>query len=198
MTAHCRPSWENAKSSPKRPRDGSWGWLCLGWRKELPSHMRLWGRQACHLAKKQLLPWQHASPPGKVPFRLAQVRRHFPSATTTADLPTARRNISQHPHSTSNGHKAERSQLLGRQARRGTWGSSHDLAPSQPWQRVQRRTGLYSSAWARDTRWRGRKHSWRGKAAADMPRLLLDLTHASRALCGVWEVFGWATGSSQH
>lgn len=30
-----------------------------------------------------------------------------------------------------------------------------------------------------------------------MPRLLLDLTHASRGLCRVWEVFGWATGSSQ-
>lgn len=59
------------------------------------------------------------------------------------------------------------------------------------------RTGLYSSVWARDTRWRGRKHSQRGKAAADMPRLLSDLTHASRGLCWVWEMFGWATGSSQ-
>lgn len=52
---------------PERiPGDG----LCLGWRKELPSHTRLWGRQAHCLAKKQFLPWQHDSHLGKVTFRL--------------------------------------------------------------------------------------------------------------------------------
>lgn len=48
----------------------------------------------------------------------------------------------------------------------------------------RQRTGVYSSAWARDARQRGRKHSWRGKAATDMTRLLSDLTHASRGLAG--------------
>lgn len=106
-TAH--PSWAYAKSSPKRPREGSWGWLCLGWRKELTTHVRLWRRQAHRLAKEQLLPWQQAAPLGKVPFRLVQVRGHLPTALTTADQQTTSRKISQHPYGTSNGHEAERS-----------------------------------------------------------------------------------------
>ena len=59
----------------------------------------------------------------------------------------------------------------------------------------QQRMGLYSSAWARDARRKGRKHSRRGKAAADMPRLLSDLTRTSRDLAGVRGVLTWATGS---
>lgn len=88
-----------------------------------------------------------------------------------------------------------------KEAMRGTRGSSHDQhwhppsTGSRP--RWHWRTGLCSSLWARDTRWGGMKHSWRGKATADMPRLILDLTHTSRDRCRVWEVLGWATGSSQ-